>query len=114
MLAGEYAGTFRWSQKRDFVPLPPYTAPASLEGTWQDFFSTRFTQPDDPDSKVILDVPMIDGKCLPREGATPRLTVPYPRIPSPWLRSVMSGTTLMPHFKSPCHAQACRSQCHSC
>lgn len=90
VLAGEYAGTFRWSQKKDFVPMPPYTAPASLEGTWQDFFSTRFSQSDDLDSKVVLDVPMIDGKCLPRGVGQSASAAAPPKSP-PQPGSVPSG-----------------------
>jgi hypothetical protein len=60
---GEYAGTFRWSQKKDFVQMPPYVAPSSIGGSWQDFFETRFNQEDmDGNAKVVLNVPMIDGE----------------------------------------------------
>jgi len=37
---GEYAGTFKWSQKTDFVPLPPFEAPAPLE-SWQSYLQVR-------------------------------------------------------------------------
>ena len=63
LITGEYAGTFRWSQKKDFVQMPPYVAPSSIEGSWKEFFETRFNQEDVDDStKMVLDVPMIDGR----------------------------------------------------
>lgn len=40
MKQGEYAGTFKWSQKTDFVPLPPFEAPAPLE-SWQSYLQVR-------------------------------------------------------------------------
>ncbi len=57
--AGEYAGTFRWSQKFDFTQMPVYQSPAALECGWQDFFQTRLG--DGEKKPFVLDAALIDG-----------------------------------------------------
>ncbi|KAG1671787.1 hypothetical protein FOA52_000164 [Chlamydomonas sp. UWO 241] len=81
--AHEYSGTYRWSQKTDFPPLPPSATPPSLGGGWQDYLATRLPPGDGEGSsgssgsgssgsggasgggRLVLDVAMLDSLSFP-------------------------------------------------
>lgn len=70
---GEYAGTFKWSQKTDFPLLPPFVTPAPLD-TWQSYLQVRMTETDaagseqgsgEEEASLVVQPAMLDALSFP-------------------------------------------------
>jgi len=61
--AGEYVGTFRWSDATNFPKMPPYPQGRAPLVGWQEFIGFRLD--DDSEEPISVEPAMLDGLSFP-------------------------------------------------